>query len=112
MMITRNLAVAVLLFSVTAVAQGRRGVPNATPEQTTAIARMNTTLAPQMQRLATVRSELVAAAFAQPRNNEAIRARLAAVRVAELDLAKARAAAFAELQSSANKLSGDQIAAV
>jgi hypothetical protein len=50
--------------------------------------------------------------LAQPRDDAAIRARVEAVRAAELELAKARAAAFADLQASVNKLNGDQIAAL
>jgi hypothetical protein len=95
-----------------ATGQGRRGMPNATPEQTAVIAKTNVSLAPQTQRLAAARSDVVAAAFAEPRNDAAIRARVEAIRAAELDLAKARAAAFMELQSSVNKLSADQIEAL
>ena len=107
-----RLAAAGLLLTVVAAGQGRRGVPNATPEQTAAIARMNTALASQTQRVAAARSDLVAATFADPRDDSAIRARVKSVAAAELELAKARAAAFAELQSSPDKLSGDQIAAL
>lgn len=73
---------------------------------------MNAALTQQTQRLATARSELAAAALAQPRDDAAIRARVEAVRAAEAEMAKARAAAFAELQSSANKLGSDQVAAL
>ena len=104
---------AALLLCMTAAAQGRRGgIPNATPEQTAAIARINSTLAPQTQRLAEARAAVIAAALAQPRDDAAIRARVDAAGAAELELAKARSGAFAELQSSANKLSGGQIAAL
>src|SRR4051812_26907098 len=107
-----KLLAAALLFAGIAAGQGRRGIPNATAEQTAAIARINTALAPQTQRLAAARSELIAAALAQPRDDAAIRVRVGSVRAAELELAKARARAFAELQSSANKLNSDQIAAL
>jgi hypothetical protein len=40
-----------LALSVAAAAQGRRGMPNATPEQSAAVARMNAALAPQMLEL-------------------------------------------------------------
>jgi hypothetical protein len=101
-----------LLFAMVAAGQGRRGVPNATPEQNAAIARMNAALADQTQRLVAARSDLVASLFADPRDEAASRARVAAIRTAELELAKARAAAFAAIQSSPNKFSGDQISAL
>jgi hypothetical protein len=101
---------AALIVAFAAAGQGRRGVPNATPEQTAAIARMNAALASQTQRVAAARSDLVAATFADRRDDSAIRTRVKAVGTAELELAKARAAAFAELQSSPNRLSADQIA--
>jgi len=43
-------AAATLLFSVAVAGQGRRGMLNATPEQTAAITRMNTAIASQVQR--------------------------------------------------------------
>src|SRR5579885_3127334 len=111
-MTIHRLATIALVFGMAAAGQGRRGMPDATPEQTATIARLNAALAPQMQRLAAARLDLVAAALAQPRDNAAIRARVAAIRAAELELEKARAAAFAQLQATANKLSADQIAAL
>jgi hypothetical protein len=110
---TRKLLAANLLLAIVSVGQGRRGgVPNATPEQTAAIARVNAAIASPAQRLAAARADLVAAAFAQPPDDAAIRARVEATVAAELELAKTRAAAFAELQSSANKLSDAQIRAL
>jgi len=103
---------AILLFSITAGAQGRRTVPNTTPEQAAAIARMNAALAPEVQRVITARTELVAAALMSPTNHAAMQARLEGIRAAEVALAHARAAAFAELQSSANRLTADQVAAL
>ena len=107
-----KLSAAVLLYGAIAAGQGRRGVPNATPEQSAAIARMNTALASQTARLAAARSELLAAAFAEPRDDAAIRACVGAIGAAELELAKARAASMAELQASSNKLGRDQITAL
>ena len=103
-------ATTVLLFSVAALGQGRRGILNATPEQTAAIARMNVAIAPQTQRLAAARADLLAAALSQPADDAVIRERVGAIRTAELELAKALATAFAELQSSINKLTDGQIA--
>lgn len=108
----RNLSAAVLLFGVAATGQGRRGIPNESPEQATAIARMNAAFAPQGQRLATARTDLITATFAQPPNSAAIRTKSEAIRKAELELAKSRAAAFAELQSSPNKLTARQVSAL
>ncbi len=85
---------------------------NAASEQTTAIARMNAAISPQLQRVAAARTNLVAAALAQPRDEAAVQAALRAIRDAEIDLAKARTTAFAELQASPNRLTGDQIAAL
>jgi hypothetical protein len=127
-MVTRNVSRAVLhfsaalsiafsivfsvVFSVAAAGQGSRGIPNTTSEQAAAIARMNAALSPQAQRLASARTELVAAALALPRDDGAIQAKLEAVREAEGDLAKSRAGACAELQSSVNRLTADQITAL
>lgn len=72
MRIVRQTITAALLLSIGAAGQGRRGVPNATPEQTAAIARINGVLAPQTGRLAEARAGVVAAALAQPRDDAAI----------------------------------------
>ncbi len=85
---------------------------NTTSEQTTAVARMNAALSPQLQRLAAARTNLVAAALGQPRDEAAVQAALRAIREAEVELAKARTAAFAELQASPNRLTADQIASL
>jgi hypothetical protein len=111
MMRTRKVVTAVVLFSMAAAGQGRRGMLNATAEQTAAIVRMNAAIAPQTQRLAAARADLLAAALSQP-GDTTIRARVGEIRAAELELAKARASAFAELQSSINKLTDGQIAAL
>src|SRR5579863_6070694 len=102
------------IFVVSAAAQGRggRGIPSATPEQTAAVSQMNAELAPQAERLAAAREELIAAALAQPADDAAIRTKAEAIRSLELDLARARAAAFAKLQASANKLTAQQAAAL
>src|SRR5581483_10430048 len=50
-----------------------------TSEQTTAVARMNAALSPQLQRLAAARTNLVAAALAQPRDEAAVQAALRAI---------------------------------
>ena len=110
------LAVLVILnvASPYALGQGRggRGLPNATAEQTAALAQMNAALAPQTERLSAVRAELVAASLAQPRNDAEIRAKVDAVRAAEVELARARADAFGKLQASPNRLAPGQVSAL
>ena len=100
------------LVGVLALAQGGRGIPGATPAQVDALARMNAELAPLIQRLSEARSALLAAALAQPPNEAAMQAGAKAVRAAELETAHARAAAFANLQSSPDKLAPSQVAAL
>src|SRR5947208_7577047 len=108
-MIIRNLVATVLTLSIAAAGQGRRGGAGTTPEQAAAIARLNAASSAQTQRLAEARTELIAAALAQPRDDEAIRAKVEGIRAAELELANARAAAFAEFQASPNKLNAEQV---
>ena len=91
---------------------GRGAIPNVTPEQTAALAEMNTGLAPMTQSLAAARTALVAASLADVRNDADIRAKVDAVKAAELAEANARADAFAKIQASPNKLAPDQLAAL
>ncbi len=112
---SRLAALAILtLAAAGALAQGRggRGVPNATPEQTAAIAQMNAGLTSDVQRLAAARADLIAAALAAPRDDVAIHAKVEAIRAAELELAHARADAFARLQASAERLAPNQVSAL
>ncbi len=106
----------VLLSAVAAVsliAQGPgRGIPGATPQQASLLTQMNSDLAPQMQKLAAARSAMTEAAFAVPRDDRAVRTKAAAVREAEIAVATARAQAFAKIQSSADRLSASQTAAL
>jgi hypothetical protein len=102
-----------VFYAVLAVAQGGRGgIPNATPEQTAAVAQMNTGLAAQTQALAAARAALTAAALAEPRNDADIRAKVDALKAADLALARARADGFAKVQASPNRLSPDQVKAL
>jgi len=91
---------------------GFGGIPNVTPEQTAAITQMNTDLAPLTQALAAARSAVAAESVVQPRNDAAIRTKVAAVKTAELALANARADAFAKIQASPNKFAQAQVAAL
>jgi hypothetical protein len=111
---TKRQVFAIVAMCGVAAAQGRggRGIPNATAEQTAALSQMNEALAPQMDRVSVARTEAIAAALAISRDAAATRSKVEAVRAAELDLANARAAAFAKLQASAAKLSPQQVAAL
>ena len=105
-------AVAILnLVPAYVIAQGR-GIPNTTPEQTAALTQMSAYVALPARSLVEARTDLIATALAQPRNESAIQAKVDAVRAAELALANARADAFAKLQASPDKLTAAQIAAV
>lgn len=108
-----RLAGLLALLAVGAAGQGPgRGIPGATPGQTEALARMNSEIAPQVRKLAAARTAMTAAAFAWPRDNQAIRSQAAAVREAEIAAARARAEAFARLQASADRLAPDQTPAL
>jgi hypothetical protein len=92
--------------------RGGRGVPNATAQQSEAVARLNADLAGLTQRLNAARADLISAALAQPRSQSAIQAKADAVRAAELALANARADGFAKLQASPERLSLAQVTAL
>jgi 3-keto-disaccharide hydrolase len=106
----RHILLPAALFPLLMPAQGR-GIPNVTGEQSTAIAQMNAGLASQVQAVAADRSAVTAAAFVEPQNEAALRAKVETLAAAEMALAKARADAFATLQASPAKLSPDQVTA-
>ena len=112
MTIARVAALAVLSMACALAQRGGRGLPNATAEQSAAVAQMNADLAGPEQRLTAARADLLAAALAWPRDEAAIRAKADAVGSAELALANARADGLAKLQASANRLSAEQVAAL
>ena len=105
---------AFLILASTAPAQGRggRGIPHATPQQTAALSRMNQELVAPIQELNAARAGLLRAALSPPRDDRAIQSKVDGVRAAELQAANARAAAFAQLQASENRLAPDQVAAL
>jgi hypothetical protein len=117
------LAAAVIMIGAIARAQapapgGGRGagtttaMPNATPEQIAALARINADLTPLSQALAAARAAITTAALAEPRDDAVIRARVDSVKAAEQTLASARADALEKIQiSSANPAPG-QVAPV
>ncbi len=92
--------------------RGGRGIPNATLQQSEAVARLNADLAGLTQRLNTARAELIPAALMQPRSQTVIQAKADAIRAAELALANARADGLAKLQASPDRLSSAQITAL
>jgi hypothetical protein len=92
--------------------RGRGGLPGATPEQSRAVADMNASLASLTAAAASARIELGSVALANPSNGGAIAAAVEKLRVAELDLALARAEQFAKLQAGPNRLTPDQVTAL
>jgi hypothetical protein len=94
-----------------AMGAGRGTIPNIREAQVTALTRITADLMPLNKTLTAARTALAAAAFAEPPNDAAIRARAEDVRQAELAMARTRATGFARLQATANKLSPDQISA-
>jgi hypothetical protein len=87
------------------------GIPALTPAQRNALAELTATVAPLVDAAATARDDVLAASFAVPRSDAAIRDRTEALRAAEHRLANARADAFARVQASPSRLTPDQVAA-
>lgn len=77
--------------------------------QTAAVATLQAKVVPQTTALATARTALTAANFAEPRNDAAIKQAVDALASAELSLAQGRADAFAALQASPAKLAAGQL---
>ena len=92
--------------------RGRGSLPGATPEQTQAVADMNTALAPLSAAVSAARNELATATFADVKNEAGIRAAVERLRAAELALAAKRAEEFAKLQAGPNKLTAEQVTAL
>jgi len=92
--------------------RGTVGVPNLSPAQGSALAGLNSQLAPLTQALNAARAAVTSASYAMPRNDAEIKARADAVVSAEVALASARADRFAAIQASPDKLSGNQVAAL
>lgn len=86
-------------------------IPNIREAQTDALTRLTDGQMALAAALDKARAAIVSAALSEPREEAAIEAKAKAIQEAELRLAKARADAFAEIQSSANKLAPDQVAA-
>lgn len=84
-------------------------IPGLTADQQSALAEINTSLAPKIQAVTSARTALAQATFLDA---AAIPARLKAVSAAELDLANTRADAITKLQGTAQRLNADQINAL
>ena len=92
-----------------AAGPGGPGIPGLTGDQQKAVAALNDSVTPQTRALARARAALAQATYSDA---SAISERLAAVSSAELDLARARAAAFAKLQESPARLGPKQFDAL
>ena len=92
--------------------RGRGGLPGATPEQTQAVADMNTALAPLATAVSAARTALATATFTEVKNEAGIRTAVERLRAAELALAAKRAEEFAKLQAGPNKLTAEQVTAL
>ena len=86
-------------------------IPGATTNQLTVLGAIDTSLAPLIQAATDARNALIAATFAEPKNDANLRTRVSNLSVAEQSLAVARADAFVKIQASADKLSAEQIQA-
>jgi hypothetical protein len=105
-------ALAISLSGETLVSQQQpAGIPGLSPAQLHSIADLTTAISPLVDAAISARDEVVAASFAQPSRDGALRDRVEALRAAERRLAVARADAFARVQSSAAPLTPAQIAA-
>ena len=92
--------------------RGRGGLPGATPEQTQAVADMNTALADLNTAVTAARTELATVTFANVKNMAGITAAVEKLRAAELALATKRAEEFAKLQAGPHKLNAEQVTAL
>jgi sugar phosphate isomerase/epimerase len=88
---------------------GAPAIPGLTADQQAAVTAMNEAVASQTQALTGARAALAQATFSDATG---IPARLAAVNAAELELAKAKADAFARLQTTPERLNAQQIDAL
>jgi Spy/CpxP family protein refolding chaperone len=88
----------------------RGTIPGIRERQVNALTRLTTDTMPLNRAVTAARTALAAAVFAEPRDEAAIRAKVASVQAAELALASTRGAAFARIQASPDKLAPDQVA--
>ena len=89
---------------------GLGGLPNATPEQTAAVADLTTKSAAANAEIATARTNMLHVLYGATKPDAAkIKAAVDAVAAAEVKLATVRADWFAALQGGAAKLAADQV---
>jgi len=92
-------------------AVGGGTIPGIREAQVAALTKLTTQVMPLAREVNLARAAVVAATFAEPRNPAGIRARVDALKQAELAVAKARASAFAAVQASEQRLAPEQVAA-
>ncbi len=93
-------------------AVGATTIPHSTSSQANALLQMANDTTALTQTLTEARTAVTSASLALPPNGASVRAKVDAVAAAELALANSRAGALAKIQSSANKLDTEQIAAL
>ncbi len=113
--------VAALIASGGGAGRGGRGgqtyavgggtIPKIREAQVAALTKLTSLVMPLMRDINLARTAVVAATFAEPRSPSEIRARVDALRQAELAVAKTRAGAFAKIQASEERLAPEQVAA-
>jgi len=87
-------------------------IPNMTSNQVAQLTQLTGIVQQATPALTAARTAVAAAAYADPRNDAAIRASVDALNLAELALASARADALAAIQTSPNKLAENQLSAL
>jgi hypothetical protein len=90
---------------------GKGTIPDIREAQVAALTRFSTDLMPLTRTLGAARAALAAASIDLSNDASALRMKAGAIRAAELTVAQARAHAFAQIQSSANRLRPDQVEA-
>ena len=94
-----------------AYAVGGGTIPGIRQAQVSALTQLTNRVLPLTRELNAARAAVVAASFAAPRDDGAIRTKVDAVRRAELTIAGTRKEAFAGIQASVNRLAPNQVAA-
>ena len=90
---------------------GKGTIPNIREAQVAVLTRFSTDLMPLTRTLSAARASLAAASIDLSNDVSALRSKADAVREAELSVVQARAQAFAQIQSSGNRLRPDQVEA-
>jgi hypothetical protein len=88
----------------------RTSMPHVNARQASALFTITSALQQQTQALNSARTQVTLAALSEPSNDRALQTKIAAVKEAELALARARADEFARIQSSPDRLDSEQVA--